>query len=63
MVLHTYEEVQKIREEVINEMQRVYPNLTLEHYKLAEMRVQTILMADSFKGKAVDKIKINKKHG
>ena len=41
----SYNIIQEMREVLIDEMRASNPSITLEHLKLVEMRVQTLLMA------------------
>jgi len=53
----TYEEIQLLREAIIEEMRGPFTTLTVEHLKLVEMRIQTILMAGGIGHKDIIKKK------
>jgi hypothetical protein len=44
----TYKQIQNLRELLMEEMRKEFGGaISLEHYKLLEMRLQTLLMIDS----------------
>ena len=42
----TYEQIGKLREILIDELSTTTSHITVEHLKLVEMRIQTLLMAN-----------------
>lgn len=41
----TYTKLRKLRQTLYEELLTQFPTLTLEHYRLLEMRIQTAIMA------------------
>ena len=42
----TYKQIQKIREDILQELLLMFPTPTVELMRLVDMRVQSVLMAD-----------------
>ena len=51
-----YNHLQKLRELMIEEVKELTANMTVEHYQLVEMRLQTLLLVDD-----IDLVDIAKK--
>lgn len=43
--MYDYKKIQEMRERLVEEVKQIFPTVTVEVYKLVEMRLQTAIMA------------------